>query len=217
MYEQPLVSEWAVATHVAGKIRVGDRSHRAWAKLHAPTADYPSNSVPALANQLLPAVHAELKAAREAAERATPTPLDLLHDLEIMLHRYIRERLEERYGPTEDGWWVEGVPVAIRQECVQRREADPARDEPFAYTFLIDLKNILEKNWTVFEVDLKRLSTKSGSVSKRALSDCLQHANEIRNRHAHPIRAPKRGAPEFIADHQAAQRALELISGLTGS
>jgi hypothetical protein len=171
--------------------------------------------VPKLADQLLPAIHAELKAAREAAERAKPTPLDLLHDLEIILHHHIRQRLEEKYGPTEEGWWVEGVPLAIRQECHERREADPSRDEPFAYTYLIDLKAIIDKNWTLFESDMKQLGERRESVSKKDISECLQSANEIRNRYAHPVRAPRRGTPEFDADLQAAQRALELIRGLT--
>jgi len=217
MYGQPLVSEWAVATHVAGKIRVGDRAHSAWAEVHAKSVDYSGHSVPALANQLLYAVRAGMKAAREAALRALPSPLDLLHNLEILLHRYIRRRLEEAYGPSEEGWWVEGVPLAIRKGCVERREADPSRDEPFAYTYLIDLRAILDENWSVFDTHLRKSRGDMRQVTKKDLLECIQRANDIRNRHAHPIRAPARGTPEFDADPEAAQQALELIGGLTST
>ena len=60
----PSRSEWAVTTHLAGKIRSGDRSHRTWAELHAPEADYTVSSVPALANQLLVVVGEQMRISR---------------------------------------------------------------------------------------------------------------------------------------------------------
>jgi hypothetical protein len=155
-----------------------------------------------------------MRAAREAALRALPSPLDLLHNFEILLHRYIKRRLAETYGPSEEGWWVKGVPLPIREECVKRREADPSRDEPFAYTYLIDLRAILDKNWSIFDAYQKQARGAMNQVSKQGLLDCLQRVNEIRNRHAHPPRAPDRGTPEFEADLKAAQQALEIVSAV---
>jgi hypothetical protein len=216
MYGQPLRSEWAVTTHVAGKILAGERPHRLWAELHAPHADYSAGTVPALANQLQAVVGQQMKAAKDAALRALPSPLDILHELELGLHEYIKARLQEQYGTTEDGWWVQGVPLAIRQESVERREADPSRDEPFSYTYLVDLRAIVDKQWAVVDADLKR-SGKSAEISKKTVLDSLQRANEIRNRYAHPVRAPKRGTPQYTNDLKAAQQALEVLSGLTRS
>jgi len=213
-YGQPLVSEWAVATHLAGKIRSWDRQHQAWARHHVPTADF-SASGNVLATQLLAQVREAMRTASETAERSRPSPLDLLHDLEIRLHTYVRQTLEDEYGVEGDEWWVKGVPLDIRQECMARREADPGRDQPFGYTYLMDLKKIVEKSWALFEADARRTNVDGHSLSKKDVLEWLQRANDTRNRYAHPVRAPQRGTPEFEADCEVAARALAVVSELT--
>lgn len=119
-------------------------------------------------------MHQELEADQRPG--AAPTPLSLIHDIEVQLHRHIRHRLQAQFGDDGDAWWVEGVPLSIRQECVTRREADPDRDEPYAYTYLIDLKSILDRNWPLFEPDF--LKVRKAISSKKELLDLLVHLNE---------------------------------------
>lgn len=213
MAGQPLVSDWAVAAHIAAKIQTQDRTHRAWAELHVANIEV-SGTVPAIANQVLPKVMSERAAALEAAKGSRPTPLQLVQDLEVALHGYVKQRLQEVFGTAEEAWWVKGVPLLIRQACAERREADPGRDEPFAYTYLIDLRTILEKNWLQFEPDAKRVA--GAPLSRKAVLDCLQQANDIRNRYAHPIRAPQRGSAGYESDLENAERVLECVGGLMG-
>jgi hypothetical protein len=135
----------------------------------------------------------------------------LVHELEVLLHAYLRERLEEKYGPGEEGWWSQGVPLNIRQECAGRREGDPGRDHPFTYAFLIDVVTILEKNWALVEPDAQR----AGKLKGEVLS-ALKRANEVRNRYSHPIRAPSRGSEDFTRDAETAGAALTILQAMSG-
>lgn len=68
-----------------------------------------------------------------------------LRSIEIQLHDRICVALQEEYGVDERGWWVRGIPEAVRDKCARRRERDPDRLDLFAYTDLIDLKDIFER------------------------------------------------------------------------
>lgn len=169
--------------------------------------------MPQLAEELLFIVHQELEADQRPG--AAPTPLSLIHDIEVQLHRHIRHRLQAQFGDDGDAWWVEGVPLSIRQECVTRREADPDRDEPYAYTYLIDLKSILDRNWPLFEPDF--LKVRKAISSKKELLDLLVHLNEARNRHSHPVRAPQPDSRTFADDLDLAFRAGEILAEFCNS
>lgn len=101
-----------------------------------------------LAEDLLLPIHQAIEAHERQAPPGPSSTLSAIHGIEIVLHQYVRFRLEQCFGAQDEAWWVEGVPLTIRQECAQRREADPDRREPYAYTNLIDLKSIIEKNWS---------------------------------------------------------------------
>jgi len=207
-YGQPFVSEWAVAAHVAGKIASGgDRLHKSWARQTVPGANL-SLSVAKLAQALMWAVHQELEANQSA--RPTPTPLSLIHDIEVLLHGHIKHRLQAQFCDHDDAWWVEGVPLPIRQECAVRREADPARSEPYAYTYLIDLKSILERNWSLFESDFLRV--RKSVSSKREFIDQLVRLNDARNRYSHPVRAPQSDSKAFADDLSLAERVGKIVA-----
>jgi hypothetical protein len=165
-----------------------------------------TKSVPALAHQLKAVIFAEMAAARQLPTQAPASPLDLLHDLEVELHSFVRRQLELKYGPAEDGWWVQGVPLAIRQDCASRREADVSRDEPYNYMYLLDLRTILDKNW-----QLVQDRANNAKVSKKDLLDALMSVNDIRNRHAHPMRAPERTSSAYDEDRRAVEQALGVV------
>lgn len=195
----PFASEWAVATHVAGCIYVGDKLHRSWAIQHAPGVGL-SQTVPSLAEAMLWVIHQAIEASRPKTSNEGQTPVTVLHSFERKLHRYVRQRLEQHFGVEREAWWVQGVPVQIRQDCAQRRETDPERAELYQHTFLIDLKAIMEKNWAVFEEDHARLRSAVPELQKKQFLDLLTRVNEVRNRHSHPVRAPDSDSEQYATD-----------------
>ena len=75
-----------------------------------------------------------------------------IRDIETYLHLSIRSALIVAYGEGETGWWRMGIPVTIRQNCQSRREAeDEPVTDPYCYTDLLDLWQILDKQWKVFK------------------------------------------------------------------
>ena len=91
--------------------------------------------------------------------------------------------LKGEYGEEETGWWSQGVPRAIRQKVVQRREDDPDRP-PFEKCFdLIDYKKIIFDNWKLFGEKYSR-----GKGNKNATVGWIDTLNTIRRKVAHPER-----------------------------
>lgn len=105
---------------------------------------------------------------------------------EVLIHTAIRYFLQEKFGDGEAGWWRQGVPVKIRQECQQMREADPrpAR-EPYEYTTFINLCDVIAHNWTLFV----RVMPTSLSCDRRKLKDDFVKMNGIRNSVMHPVKS----------------------------
>lgn len=102
------------------------------------------------------------------------------------LHMFVRQQLKKAYGIEDDQWWMQGIPLTIRQKCAQRREEDPRRKEQYNYIDLIDLKEILDKNWRHFEACFNRV--KGQIKTKKDLLDNLVRLNEIRKTVMHPVR-----------------------------
>jgi hypothetical protein len=197
-------SDWAVACHVAGKVRHrGDKLHASWSLAKIGHVDK-SLSVPKLAEKILWYVHEEIKGTeRERSTAAAPKPLyECLREIETTLHDHIRKRLQEHYGEGEDGWWDKGIPLTIREDCVKRREGELKKGAAYEYTDLIDLHKILDKNWGVFEQDYKRVS--DALPSKKEFLDRLAQLNRIRNAVMHPVKQAAR--PD--------QKDIEFVEGL---
>lgn len=205
----PFVSEWAVATHVAGCISVRESLHTSWASSHAPGVDL-GQTVARLASALLLVLHQATGSGRAGAGDDQESPITVLHRFEIKLHLYVRRKLEQHFGNESEAWWVEGVPLPIRQVCAQTREADPKRDDLYQYIYLIDLKAIMDKNWALFEGDHARLRSAVPALQKKQFLELLTKVNEVRNRHSHPVRAPDADSDQHATDLRLA-RFLELI------
>jgi len=108
-----------------------------------------------------------------------------LRDLEVGLHGLVRAVLEHAFCMHDDAWWREGVPERIRVKCAITKEEDPQpMSEPYAYTTLIDLKTILDKQWKVFE----KVLPKELSSNKKLLLGWFDRLNAIRNGVMHPIK-----------------------------
>jgi hypothetical protein len=118
-------------------------------------------------------------------------------DIEVALHRLVRKVLVDEFGPSEAGWWRRGVPETLRAACQQARERDPDPvDDPFAYTTLIDLSEIIERNWKIFSLKLPPTAVKD----KPNLLRSFRRLNGIRNAVMHPVkgRAWTREDLEFV-------------------
>jgi len=117
--------------------------------------------------------------------------------IETHLHQTIQETLEEKYGEEFMGWWRKGIPEPVRKSCVIRQEEDsePVSD-PYCYTELLDLWQILDKQWTVLSKVLPDEMTKN----KQDLRRNMVHLNIIRRNVMHPVRGvvPSEDDFEFV-------------------
>jgi len=89
--------------------------------------------------------------------------------------------------------------VDIRKSCVLRREDDEKRlEDPWYYTYLIDLREIFDKRWPHFVDKLPKLV----SFDKKKFLSNLVRLNNIRNSVMHPVRGeiPSQGDFEFVRD-----------------
>lgn len=199
-----LVSSWAVACHIAGKIRTGDNTHRKWAlniigdRIFNPEV---YNSISSLAGEIETIVInnnqerlnqekeriQHLIAERDAREAPQISAYRFIELLETSLHEYVCNILQDSYGKDEKDWWVKGIPYPIRKDCAIRRESDQERDELYNYTDLIDLKSIIEKNIRLFVASFRRLR-EDGIPQGEFLSN-LTKSNVIRRKVMHTIRS----------------------------
>lgn len=108
---------------------------------------------------------------------------ELVRNIEVRVHRFIKQSFIEEYG--EENWWRGGVPDRIRADCAATRERDtePANDA-YCYTTLMNLREILDKQWSVLSPHLpKRIQ-----ADKKAFLEQLKGLNGIRNSVMHPVR-----------------------------
>lgn len=196
-----LSSARAVSLHIAGKIKTGDSTHRQWAaKTVGDTIQaLRYESINTLAAEIEPSViearqvlarEMEALILRKIEERDTNEEPNVLayryvRNIEIPLHKCIRQTLVDRLGSREDEWWVRGIPLTIRRECANRREESTNREESYHYTDLIDLKTIIEKNRTLFENRLRAVGKQMNH--QREFLDGVGKCNDIRKRVMHPV------------------------------
>jgi predicted transcriptional regulator len=108
---------------------------------------------------------------------------ELLRAVEVRLHTFVKQAFIQEYG--EEQWWRGGVPDNIRAECAALLEKDPEpADEPYCYTHLISLREILDKRWPV----LTKYMPSHLLNSKKELLERLRRLNRIRNAVMHPVR-----------------------------
>lgn len=108
---------------------------------------------------------------------------ELVRDLEIQLHQYIREALIREYGAPQ--WWREGVPVSVREDCavLNERDSEPAPDL-FCYTTVMHLLVIFDKQWNTLAANLPQ----ELRGNKQEFLGRIKRLNQIRNRVMHPVK-----------------------------
>lgn len=103
----------------------------------------------------------------------------IYYAVENSIRRLIRERLEDKHGPT---WWKSNVPAGVQTEVdkKQRDELDTPMsirsDDPLTYTNFGELISIFDANWADFSDTLR---------SQKAMQQILAQFNKIRNVVAH--------------------------------
>ncbi len=117
---------------------------------------------------------------------------EYVSQLERAFHDLVRETLETEFGEEEAGWWRQGVQKEIRAKCVTRREHDDEPCEPFAYTDLIDLSEVISNNWKLFQARVPKVFS-----DRRSLGSALRRLNAIRNAVMHPVKRRKWTEDDF--------------------
>lgn len=117
---------------------------------------------------------------------------ELVRGIEVRLHRFIKRVFIAEFG--EENWWRGGVPDNIRAECAALREKDPEpATEPYNYTHLIALREILDLKWSL----LSKHFPPETAQNKKDLMDRLVQLNRIRNNVMHPVRGGMLTEEEF--------------------
>lgn len=108
---------------------------------------------------------------------------ELIRDLELSLHRFIREALIRQYGGEQ--WWREGVPLNVREDCavINERDPEPAQDL-FCYTTIMHLFVVFDKQWT----PLSEFLPAKLKGNKQSFLSNLKRLNSIRNKVMHPVK-----------------------------
>lgn len=106
---------------------------------------------------------------------------EIVDYIEITLQRLILEELQREYGTDESQWWILGIPKKIRKEATSLWEEDNhSRGERWHYFNLIDYRNIVLANWTIFQNILGY-----GKGSKDRRTGWMNYVNEVRKSLAH--------------------------------
>ncbi len=117
---------------------------------------------------------------------------EIVRSIEVRLHRFVKRVFIAEFG--EEEWWRGGVPDNIRAECAALREKDPEpAEEPYCYTHLIALREILDRKWGVL---CKHLPP-DVAQNKKDFLERLRQLNRIRNNVMHPVRGGQLSEEEF--------------------
>jgi len=115
-------------------------------------------------------------------------------EAELALHDMVWGLLKDRFGDGETGYWRQGIPVGIRKRCHERREDDnEPSDSAFQYTTLIELAEIISKNWSLFQAALP----KEHADNRRDLARDFDRLNRIRNTVMHPVKRRRWSEDDF--------------------
>lgn len=108
-----------------------------------------------------------------------------LSKIETIIHTHVINELKKKYGDGYNKWWHLGIKEGIRTAAVTLANKDGHYDSCFEnYLYLIDLKDIIETNWDIFN-DVYTINAKASDNKSKRLS-WYTELNKIRNIVAHP-------------------------------
>ena len=118
---------------------------------------------------------------------------EIVSELEIKIHGLVRSRLIKEYGLEK--YVREGVPIEVRKKCaINQQEDENPVDDLFAYTTLIQLWDVIDKKWSLFEP----IIPSNYSNKKKELKRDMIRLNGIRNRVMHPVKNNKWKEDDFV-------------------
>ena len=123
---------------------------------------------------------------------------ELLREFELGLHGFLKQVLVGKLGAGREGWWLQGVPQQVRSKCAMRsEEIGQVEVDLWKMTDLLDLWDVMEKQWKVFG----QLFRAPDTPGKRELASDFRRINEVRNRVMHPVREtpPEEDDFSFVA------------------
>jgi DNA sulfur modification protein DndB len=120
---------------------------------------------------------------KETKSQSNETAKITVPKIQLIIAHNIISSLKREFGDDEDGWWLKGIPRSIRLKVAQRREDDPTRPA-FEESFdLIDYKQVILDNWSLFGEKYSK-----GKGNKKIKMSWMDKLNTIRRKVAHPER-----------------------------
>lgn len=108
----------------------------------------------------------------------------VIETCEPLIQNHVIITLKNKFGPSRNQWWHEGVKENIRKDATILANSKGEYDFPEKYLYLIDLRNIIFDNWDLFE-NVYTIDAKQNDSKKKKLA-WFDKLNEIRNKVAHP-------------------------------
>lgn len=102
------------------------------------------------------------------------------------LFEYVIQTLKQHFGEQETAWWINGVPVKIRQDCSIRWEAMNQKGKRESQLFLINYISICHYKWELFKNSIPL--DYPNKDNRKASTKWIKQLNDIRNITAHPER-----------------------------
>ena len=106
--------------------------------------------------------------------------------IQLRLFDYVIGTLKKHYGTENKVWWTEGIPLKIRQQCMNRWEEKNREGEEEFQLYLINYIDICHKNWGLFK-DVISLDARNKD-NKDANTKWIKNLNDIRTITMHPER-----------------------------
>jgi DNA sulfur modification protein DndB len=104
------------------------------------------------------------------------------------IFKFTLTTLKEKYGDLNEDWWIEGIPVAIQQNCTKDWVAQKQEGHQSSYLHLIHYFEIAYQNWDEFQVSFG-LGEKDAGNKKLCLA-WITKLSKIRNKTHHPEKEP---------------------------
>jgi hypothetical protein len=138
--------------------------------------------------------------------QTTTRAFQIVQGIEKRLQQIIIDELKAELGPSEEEWWFTGVPKGVRKKVDERRNEEGGKNTREQNFDLIDYREIIHHNKTLFDPLLTR-----GKGSKESRTKWLVELNELRK----PIMHASKGVHMPITEDQLNQL-LEIEMWLAG-
>ena len=119
-------------------------------------------------------------------EQGTKRAAEKVNSIQRKLFDFTIGSLKSHYGDQNEKWWVEGVPLRIRQDCRSRWEEGKQEGEVESRLYLINYVNISIDNWELVK-DVISLDERDKD-NKKQNTKWIKKLNDVRKITAHPER-----------------------------